>query len=91
MIWWQQNDHVSDCNFVWKITGFSWKSESKIIYPACKSAVLPVPYGSHIAVPHPSSGYDESLLSNRPSCADETDVSAFDLKIQLMLLTCICV
>ena len=56
-----------------KITGFSRKSKSKIIYPTCKSVLRPVPYRSNIPVPSPPSGDVEPVLRDEPSCSDESE------------------
>ena len=73
MIWREQKDHVSDCYFcMTKITEFSRKSKSKIIYPTCKSALRPVPHCSDIPVP--------SLPSRdvEPSRSDESEDTEID-------------
>ena len=65
MIWREQRDHVSDCYCcMTKITGFSRKSKSKVIYPTCKSALRPVPHCSDIPVSSPPSGDVEPVLSD---------------------------
>ena len=71
-IWREKRDHVSDCYFcMTEITEFSRKSQSKIIYPTCKSALRPVPHCPDIPVPSPPSGNVEPVLSGEPSCSDE--------------------
>ena len=79
MIWREQRDHVFDCYCcITKITGFSRKSKSKIIYPTCKSALRPGPHCSDISVPSPPSGDVEPVLSDEPSCSDESEDTEID-------------
>ena len=79
MIWREQRDHVSDYYFcMTKITGFSRKSKSKIIYPTCKSALGPVPHCSDIPVPSPPCGDVEPVSSDEPSCSDESEDTEID-------------
>ena len=79
MVWREQRDHVSVCYFcMTKITGFSQKSKSKIIYPTCKSALRPVSQCSDIPVPSFSSGDVEPVLSDKPSCSDESEDTEID-------------
>ena len=53
-----------------KITGFSRKSKSKIIYPTCKFALRPVP--------SPLSGDVEPVSSDEPSYSDESEDTEID-------------
>ena len=79
MIWREQRDHVSDCHVCMiKITGFSRKSKSIIIYPICKSALRPVPHCSDIPVVSPPSGDTEPVLSDESSCSDESEDTEID-------------
>ena len=68
----EQRDHVSWSLYVTKITGFSQKSKSKIIYPTCKSALRPISHCSDIPVPSFPSGDVE------PSCSDESEDTEID-------------
>ena len=75
----EQRNHVSDCYFcMTKITGFSRKNKSKIVYPTCKSALRPVSHCSDIPVPSPPSGDVESVLSDEPSRSDESKDTEID-------------
>ena len=51
---------------------------SKIIYSTCKSALRPVPHCSDITVPSPPSGDVEPVLSDKPSCSDESEDTEID-------------
>ena len=80
MTWREQRDHVFDCYFCrTKITGFSQKSKSKIIYPTGKSALRPVSHCSDIPVSSPPSGDVEPVLSDIPSCSDVSEDTEIDL------------
>ena len=61
-----------------KITGFSRKSKSKIIYPTCKSALRPVLHCLDIPVPSPPSGDVEPVLSDELSCSDKSEDTEID-------------
>ena len=64
----ERTDH-SDCYFcMTKISGYSSKNKSKISYPVCKSAIMPVLHGSEIPLPIlPSSLGDVELITSDDS------------------------
>lgn len=73
MIWREQSNHHSDCYFcMTNIKGFSGKNKSKIEYPVCPSALLPVIHSSDIAIPLPPSGEEEFLFSDGPVSSEES-------------------
>ena len=79
MMWREQRDPVSECYFcMTKITGFSRKSKSKIIYSTCTSALRSVPHCSDISLPSPPSGDVEPVLSNELSCSDKSEDTEID-------------
>jgi len=55
MLWREPTDHVSDCYFcLTSITGITAKSKHTVQYHNLPSAMRPVPHGTDLPVPKPS-------------------------------------
>ena len=85
MVWREQKYHFTDCHScMTKISGFSKKTKSKIMYPDCTSAIKPMPHNTEHPVPDPpaeiipfhseseaSTDEGKSSASEFEDCADE--------------------
>ena len=70
MVWLESTNHFSDCYFcLTEITGHSKKSNAKIVYPDCPSALPPPDHASQgILIPIPSSFLDiNAEISDSPN------------------------
>jgi len=76
----ESKDHFVDCYFcMTKISGFSKKTKSKIIYPNCDSEIKPIPHSSEYPVPEPPSvltTYDSE--SEQSTDAETSSASEFE-------------
>lgn len=90
MVWREPTNHGDDCYFcMTNIRGFSKKNKYKIVYPQCRSAMLPAPHSEEIPVPIPPASLDElessSESANSPSEHDEDYTIKHDISPKLIL------
>ena len=85
MVWREQKHHFTDCySRMTKISGFSKKTKSKIMYPDCTSSIKPMPHNTKHPVPdhtaeiipfhyesEASTDEGKSSASEFEDCADE--------------------
>ena len=90
MVWREPTNHGDDCYFcMTNMRGFSKKNKHKIVYPQCRSAILPAPHSEKIPVPIPPASLDElessSESAKSPSEHDEDYTIEHDISPKLML------